>query len=100
MDFRIYRIWGSTLPPESAPVYLDRYGNGVNVTENIVQAAVFAHGTVKCDGCSDWHFDAQEENNADALHGCTRKDLTNIGEVLAAAWDSAKSLLVDVWTGG
>ena len=61
-----------------------------DLVESIDEAQVFAHGTVKWDGCSNWHFD--EQDNC-MLHGCTRHALINIGEVLAQCWDWTNALL-------
>ena len=53
-------------------------------------APVYAHGTVKWDGCSDWHFDEQDRC---CLHGCHRKDLIALGGIMAACWDWTAELL-------
>lgn len=53
-------------------------------TDVMDQADKFAHGSVKWDGCSNWLFDAQERC---MIHGCTRGDLTRLGEVLTRCWD-------------
>ena len=52
--------------------------------ETIDEAEVFAHGEVKWDGCSNWHFDEQDRC---MLHGCSREYLPALGEVLARCWD-------------
>ncbi len=59
------------------------------------EARVFAHGRVKWDGCSDWHFDEQEQC---MLHGCSRRDIQRIGDVLGKCWDLA-SELIPSWHG-
>ena len=50
-------------------------------------ADVYLHGSVKWDGCSNWYFDQQDRV---MLHGCSRADLVNIGEVMAKCWDYAR----------
>jgi hypothetical protein len=44
----------------------------------------YLHGNVKWDGCSNWHFDAQDFV---MLHGCCREDLQRIGDIMALCWD-------------
>jgi len=56
----------------------------------------YLHGTVKWDGCSNWHFDEQDRV---MLHGCQRSDLTRFGEVMAACWDWTAELLGPTWQG-
>ena len=51
---------------------------------DLPQEDLYLHGSVKWDGCSNWHFDEQDRV---MLHGCDRKDLLNIGEVMALCWD-------------
>lgn len=57
---------------------------------DLTQAEIYLHGSVKWDGCSNWHFDEQDRL---MLHGCTRRDLMNLGEVLARCWDWTRELL-------
>lgn len=64
-------------------------------SDSLETAAVFLHGSVKWDGCSNWHFDAQD---ACMLHGCSREDLTRMGEVMGRCWDWAAQLLPN-WQG-
>ena len=54
------------------------------------ESEVYLHGIVKWDGCSNWHFDEQDRV---MLHGCSREDLTNLGELMAKCWDYAKENL-------
>ena len=60
---------------------------GLNEDVNI--ASPFAHGYVKWDGCSNWHFDEQDRA---MIHQCSRQQLLNMGEILAACWDIADEL--------
>ena len=68
---------------------------GGDVVNDLAEAAVYLHGTVKWDGCSNWHFDEQDRV---MLHGCTRTDLTRIGEVMARCWDWTAELCPS-WSG-
>ena len=62
-----------------------------NQTTNLLEdAEVFLHGFVKWDGCSNWWFDIADDI---AMHGCDRRDLTRVGEVLGICYDWTKELL-------
>jgi len=81
VSFKIYEM-----PASEPQVYK---GEGGEIVESIDEAWVYAHGDVKWDGCSNWHFDEQDHC---MLHGCTRQHLVNLGLVLAACWDWASEL--------
>jgi hypothetical protein len=51
---------------------------------DIGDADLYLSGCVKWDGCSNWYFDEQDRV---MLHGCSREDLTRLGEVMAQCWD-------------
>ena len=53
-------------------------------TEDIKEADTYISGEVKWDGCSNWDFDVAKDI---MLHGCSKKDLTRIGEVMGICWD-------------
>lgn len=53
-------------------------------------AHVYAHGTVKWDRCSNWHFDEQDEC---MLHFCDREGMAAVGEMLARCHDAAGEIL-------
>jgi hypothetical protein len=82
VDFAVYAIAGTEV--DGTPVY------GPSFEKSLDGAEVYLHGFVKWDGCSNWHFDAQDEC---MLHGCGRRDLTNIGGIMAACWDWTAELL-------
>lgn len=65
------------------------YGTGVDKmsTDDVKLAQVFVHGGVKWDGCSNIYFDEQDHV---MLHGCSRKDLTNVGLMLGAVFDACQ----------
>lgn len=58
-------------------------------TDSLEEAALYLHGSVKWDGCSNWHFDEQDRA---MLHGCSREDLQNIGHVMTFCWDLTSKL--------
>jgi hypothetical protein len=57
--------------------------------EDMAQAEIFAHGSVKWDGCSNWELDIQKYC---MIHACSRFDLERIGCVLARCWDMTAEL--------
>lgn len=62
----------------------------LDTTSDISEAACYLHGHVKWDGCSNWHFD--EQDNC-MLHACERSGLQRLGEVMARCWDWTAELL-------
>ena len=65
-----------------APSYPD-------AVETLAEAEPYLHGSVKWDGCSNWHFDEQDRL---MLHGCSRRDVLRFGKVMAMCWDWAADL--------
>jgi hypothetical protein len=58
-------------------------------------AEVWAHGSVKWDGCSNWHFDCQDKV---FLHACEREEILNWSAVLVACRDMTAKILPN-WDG-
>jgi len=94
VDFSIYDIegWveGATKGVFDVPAWhragTDSYPN---LVESLEEAALYLHGSVKWDGCSNWHFDEQDGG---MLHGCSKADLQRFGDVMATCWDWAAEL--------
>jgi hypothetical protein len=61
----------------------------MNLTTNLDEAEVYLRGSVKWDGCSNWHFDEQDRV---MLHFCDHGDLLNLGVVMATCWEMAEEL--------
>jgi hypothetical protein len=59
------------------------------MVETLEDAEPYLHGSVKWDGCSNWHFDEQDRV---MLHGCSRANVVAWGEVMAACWDWTREL--------
>lgn len=87
VEYEIYEIAG--IYADGQATYFLKGDPGFEPVDAIEQAQLFAHGSVKWDGCSNWYFDEQDEV---MLHGCDRGYLTGIGEILATCWDLTKSL--------
>lgn len=58
--------------------------------KDATDAQVFASGSIKWDGCSNFRFDEQDRC---MLHGCDREYLVNVGQVLARVHDEALALI-------
>lgn len=94
VDYTLYEIeYWDEIGEQEDPVYRNEEGT---YTKDIEKANVYAHGFVKWDGCSNWEFDEQERG---MLHGCDRKDLIRLGEVLARCWDKTAELCTNWWSG-
>lgn len=91
VDYRIYRVKG--IADGIGPIYESAEDQLRAETEDIEKAYVYAHGYVKWDGCSNWHFDQQDDV---MLHFCERDQLLNLGVVLQRCWDMTEGL-IDSW---
>lgn len=94
VEFTVYDIFGWQ---DGRPVW-HRKGSAdyMDVVFTLEESEPYLHGTVKWDGCSDWHFDEQERV---MLHGCTKADVQRFGDVMAYCWDWAAELL-PTWDAG
>jgi hypothetical protein len=82
VNFKVYDITGWEQSSDSKLWDVPCWGTDFSST--LDQAEVYLHGSVKWDGCSNWHFDEQERV---MLHGCERQQITRYGEVLGLCWD-------------
>lgn len=83
VEYAVYDIegWGDADKPLWHRAGSDTWPD---IVETIEESELYLHGEVKWDGCSNWHFDAQESV---MLHGCSRGDLLRHGEIMAMCWD-------------
>ena len=92
VDFAVYQIdfWAQSDPLNAQSAYDKPLWHKKDAStrpdgvETLEEAVVYLSGSVKWDGCSNWHFDEQDRC---MLHGCSRDDLLNLGEIMAACWD-------------
>ena len=88
VDYTIYGIEGCQ---DNAPCWHKagsmHYPDDVSRLE---EAEPYLHGTVKWDGCSNWHFDEQDRV---MLHGCSKAQVQRFGDVLAYCWEWTRELL-------
>jgi len=55
------------------------------------RAEVLVCGRVKWDGCSNWWF-GDSDRGENCFHGCERKHLLDLGQIMAECWDWTKEL--------
>lgn len=87
VDFAIYNVLSWPKGEDGVPAYGTSYGE--DETEDIAAAEPYLHGFVKWDGCSNWHFDAQD---GCMLHACDKKGVQRFGDVMALCWEWASEL--------
>jgi len=71
-----------------------QYNCSPDPVKKIDEAQVFLHGSIKWDGCSNLHFD--EQDNV-CLHFCGREEATNIGVLFDRLYDLAAKMIPS-WT--
>jgi hypothetical protein len=85
-SFTVYRVCGWKL--DGSP---DGFaGPDDAFVDTVEDAEVYMHGSVKWDGCSNWHIDDQDEC---MLHFCSREELADIGRAMQLCWDWTAELL-------
>lgn len=87
-EFEVYRIIGTDAEGQ---IFYEKK-NAVSSSETVEtrgEAQVYLHGNVKWDGCSNFHFDEQDEV---MLHFCGRRDATDVGVLLGRLYDEAERL--------
>ena len=88
VEYEIYELLGIT--EGGAVLYKLQDSPTCVPTQDIKEAALYCHGSVKWDGCSNWYWDEQDDC---MLHGCTQQDLLNLGIVLTRCWEWTAELL-------
>ena len=88
VDYVIYEHEGYTSAGD--PLFHERGAlMAPKPVETIEESEPYLHGSVKWDGCSNWHIDEQDRN---MIHGCSKEDLTRIGCILGVCWEWTKDL--------
>jgi hypothetical protein len=89
VDFEIYELFDS-----DPPLSWQRQGSLTHPDPvgSLEEAEVYAHGTVRFDGCSNWSLPEAY------VHFCSREELLNLGVVLARCWEWARDHL-PTWAG-
>ena len=71
------------------------YNSTPDCVDSIELAQPFVHGHVKWDGCSNWHFDEQENI---MLHFCSKAETGNVGRLLERLYELAAKV-IPAWDG-
>ena len=85
VEFRVYDIEGWEVSPVQKPLWTRAGATGhPDPVDTLEESEPYLHGSVKWDGCSNWHFDQQDRV---MLHGCSREDVQRFGDVMGYCWD-------------
>jgi hypothetical protein len=92
-DFFVYAIIGEN---SDGTVYYNKlnYDTSLEIVDEISEAQVYLHGSIKWDGCSDWHFDEQDDC---MLHFCSVEQAKDIGNLFERMYEYAKNH-IPKWT--
>lgn len=89
VTFKIYEIGGTNLTENGKPT-VDIFWNRKNwkslpdPVTTLDEAQIWLEGSVKFDGCSNWHFE-----ECMAVHFCTKEQCENLGKLLTMCWEWA-----------
>ena len=70
-------------------------GHSPDPTEHLAEAQKFLHGYVKWDGCSNWHFDIQDDC---MIHFCSSEQAEDIGVLFRELYLLAAKF-IPMWSG-
>ena len=85
-EFEVFEIISS----EPTTLWSLPGGSRTYVTDDISEAERFLHGSIKWDGCSNWHFDIQDDC---MIHFCSAQDAAAIGVLFAELYRIADELI-------
>lgn len=88
VNFKVYELCGEY--EDGQRLYHAVGEDDHATTANPLEARVYCHGGVKWDGCSNWHFDEQDDV---MLHFCGRRGARKLSRIVEAAYDGAKKLM-------
>ncbi len=94
VDYKVYKIGGKN--HDDQLIWCKDTDHGCNgYCDKLEEADLYLHGYVKWDGCSNWHFDEQDDV---MLHFCEREQMENIGKILTKCYDLTEGL-IGSWDG-
>jgi hypothetical protein len=85
-DFEVFEILSS----EPTTLWNLPSGTRPDPTDELSKAERFLHGSIKWDGCSNWHFDIQDDC---MIHFCSAQDAAAIGVLLNELYRIADELI-------
>ena len=80
-----YKIFQYAYILDNERYYQNYSGDNTEYTLNVSKVEPQFTGSVKWDGCSNWHFN-------EVYHGCSRENLLNLGNIFTVCWDWTKEL--------
>lgn len=84
LDFMVFQVTGQYA--DGKPSFEVADDPACDSTADLVEAQVFLQGAIKWDGCSNWHFD--EQDNC-MLHFCGARQASGIGRLMERMYDIA-----------
>jgi len=83
---------GRPVDPEARPYVFLRKGATASsdVVDVLADAALWLHGSIKWNGCSNLHINAQDDS---MLHFCGPSEAAAVGKLLAALYDIAREIM-------
>jgi hypothetical protein len=85
-EFEVFEILSS----EPITLWNLPSGSRPDPTDDLSKAERFLHGSIKWDGCSNWHFDIQDDC---MIHFCSAQDAAAIGVLFAELYRIAGELI-------
>jgi len=88
LEFEVYEVVGFEGDEDATILFSEKDNHsGGRFTSDIAIAERFADGEVRFDGCANVMFDECQNNVM--LHGCSREDMTRIGNLFDVLYDIA-----------
>jgi hypothetical protein len=85
-EFEVFEILSS----EPTTLWNLPSGSRPDPTDDLSKAERFLHGSIKWDGCSNWHFDIQD---GCMIHFCSAQDAAAIGVLFNELYEMADELI-------
>jgi hypothetical protein len=89
VEFRVYSVVQMVEPWQGPGFQRKDSDVSMDTVQHVEDAEVYIHGSVKWDGCSNWHFDEQDRV---MLHFCGEDHATEIGELFKRLYAWAREL--------
>jgi hypothetical protein len=90
--FDVFKIIGKA--DSGKCYYYERKGatSSGDWVDTIEEAGKFLHCSIKWDGCSDWHFDEQDDC---MIHFCGKNHMKEMHKLMDMLYDLAEELMAD-----
>jgi hypothetical protein len=89
VHFQVYKIAAGEIAGVQARAYGDNFDEP-SPAWNCEATSRYAHGSVKWDGCSNWHFDVQDDC---MIHFCGKSDAASIGTMMGRVYEACAEIM-------